>query len=42
MKMSDGWEWNTNEGPIYQTQRMPMYSEAIEQLIEMKLAYPCV
>ena len=35
-----GIDWD--EGPIYQLPRMPMYRAAIEQLIEMKLAYPCV
>jgi glutamyl-tRNA synthetase len=35
-----GIDWD--EGPIYQIPRMPMYRAAIEQLIEMKLAYPCV
>ena len=38
-----GWlgiDWD--EGPIYQTARAPIYHAAIEQLIEMKLAYPCV
>jgi glutamyl-tRNA synthetase len=35
-----GIDWD--EGPVYQLPRMPMYRAAIEQLIEMKLAYPCV
>jgi glutamyl-tRNA synthetase len=35
-----GIDWD--QGPIYQTSRMTMYRAAIDQLIEMKLAYPCV
>jgi glutamyl-tRNA synthetase len=35
-----GIDWD--EGPIYQLPRMKLYHNAIEQLIEMKLAYPCV
>src|SRR3954447_1163354 len=35
-----GIDWD--EGPIYQLPRMPMYRAAIEQLVEMKLAYPCI
>jgi glutamyl-tRNA synthetase len=35
-----GIDWD--EGPVYQLPRMKLYQNAIEQLIEMKLAYPCV
>src|SRR5438094_5603551 len=35
-----GIDWD--EGPIYQSARMQRYREAIEKLIERKLAYPCV
>jgi glutamyl-tRNA synthetase len=35
-----GIDWD--KGPIYQLPRMPMYRAALDQLIEMKLAYPCV
>src|SRR4051812_15251960 len=35
-----GIDWD--DGPVYQLPQMPMYRAAVEQLIEMKLAYPCV
>jgi len=35
-----GIDWD--EGPIYQLPRMEKYRAAIEQLVEMKRAYPCV
>ncbi|HEX3358568.1 MAG TPA: glutamate--tRNA ligase [Tepidisphaeraceae bacterium] len=35
-----GIDWD--EGPIYQIPRLPIYRDAIERLLKMKLAYPCV
>jgi glutamyl-tRNA synthetase len=35
-----GIDWE--DGPIYQLHRMPLYRAAMEQLLENKLAYPCV
>ncbi len=35
-----GLDWD--EGPVYQSSRMAIYREAVEQLLKMGLAYPCV
>jgi glutamyl-tRNA synthetase len=35
-----GLDWD--EGPIYQSARRNLYAAAIQKLLEMKLAYPCV
>ena len=35
-----GMDWD--EGPIYQLPRLALYQRAVEQLLELKLAYPCV
>jgi glutamyl-tRNA synthetase len=35
-----GIDWD--EGPIYQSARTPLYDAAIDQLLEKKLAYPCI
>ncbi|HWB52571.1 MAG TPA: glutamate--tRNA ligase [Tepidisphaeraceae bacterium] len=35
-----GMDWE--EGPIYQSSRMDHYAAAIEELVQKKLAYPCV
>lgn len=40
----DGLAWlnlDVDEGPIYQTQRMPRYAEVIAQMLRDDLAYPC-
>jgi glutamyl-tRNA synthetase len=33
---------NWDEGPVYQSARLPLYRDAIEQLLRSGLAYPCV
>src|SRR5262245_53444946 len=35
-----GIDWD--EGPVYQLPRMELYQRALQQLLESKLAYPCV
>src|SRR5512133_1620123 len=35
-----GIDWD--EGPIYQTQRLPFYQQAIERLLASGQAYPCM
>src|SRR5277367_2382425 len=35
-----GIDWD--EGPIYQSARMDRYAAAVRELIEKKVAYPCV
>ena len=35
-----GVEWD--EGPVYQSQRLSKYREAIDRLIKLGKAYPCV
>src|SRR5688572_7137956 len=35
-----GLDWD--DGPIYQTSRLPQYRDALQKLIEGGLAYPCV
>ncbi len=35
-----GIDWD--EGPVYQSSRMALYSQAVEQLLERRHAYPCI
>ncbi|HED12575.1 MAG TPA: glutamate--tRNA ligase [Gammaproteobacteria bacterium] len=40
----EGMQWlglDWDEGPFYQTQRFPRYTEVINELLEHDLAYPC-
>src|SRR5437588_6131220 len=41
----DDLQWlglNWDEGPIYQSSRRPLYDDAIQQLLQGGLIYPCV
>src|SRR4029077_9840062 len=35
-----GIDWD--EGPIYQTSRTSLYQQALNRLLSMELAYPCI
>jgi glutamyl-tRNA synthetase len=35
-----GLDWD--EGPIYQSARLPLYRQAVEKLVASRLAYPCI